>query len=240
MEIALLTIGDEILSGDTENSNATWIAARLTERGATVARILVVPDDRELIADRVADYSAAFDAVILTGGLGGTPDDVTMDAVATAFDRPLAVNDRARADVEQRLEAVREEYPDIALDVEAEASIPEGSQPLINDPGLAPGCVIENVYVLPGVPAEMKAMFETIEDGFGGDVRSQVFYTPTPEADMIDDLSEAGERFDVAVGCYPDRAVRHNRIKLVDEDEGELDAAREWLTDRLETVPAPE
>jgi nicotinamide-nucleotide amidase len=240
MDVALLTIGDELLSGDTENTNATWLAARLTDRGATVARILVVPDDRELIARKVEEYAAAFDAAIVTGGLGGTPDDRTMDAVADAFDRPLAVNERARESVEQRLDAVREHYPDIALDVDAEASIPAGSQPLLNEPGLAPGCVIENVYVLPGIPEEMKAMFESVAEAFGGEVRSRTFYTDTPEAELIPDLSAAEERFSVAVGCYPDREVRHNRIKLVGEDDAELNDAADWLRERIETVPAPD
>jgi nicotinamide-nucleotide amidase len=240
MDVALLTIGDELLSGDTANTNATWLADRLAERGATVARILVVPDDRELIASKVEEYAAAFDAVIVTGGLGGTPDDRTMAAVADAFDRSLAVNERARESVEQRLEAVREHYPDIELDVDAEASIPAGSQPLLNEPGLAPGCVVENVYVLPGIPEEMKAMFESVAEAFGGEARSRTFYTATPEAELIPDLSAAEERFSVAVGCYPDREARHNRIKLVGEDSDVLDDAAGWLRERIETVPAPE
>lgn len=240
MQIALLTIGDELLSGDTANTNATWLASRLTERGATVARTLVIPDDRALIARTVEEYSEAFDAVIVTGGLGGTPDDRTMDAVADAFDRSLAVNERAREDVEERVAAIRESYRDINIDIDAEASIPEGSQPLLNEPGLAPGCVIENVYVFPGIPEEMKAMFESVVEAFGGDVRSRTFYTDTPEAELIPDLTAAEERFDVAVGCYPDREVRHNRLKLVGEDSDELDDAAEWLRERIETVPAPE
>jgi nicotinamide-nucleotide amidase len=240
MNVALLTIGDELLAGDTENTNATWLASRLTDRGATVARVLVIPDDRALIARKVAEYAEAFDAVIVTGGLGGTPDDRTMNAVADAFDRSLAVNERARESVEERLKAVRGEYPDISLDVAAEASIPEGSQPLLNEPGLAPGCVVESVYVLPGIPAEMKAMFEDVAEAFGGSVRSRTFYTVTPEADLISDLTVAEECFDVAVGCYPDREARHNRLKLVGEDSDELDDAAEWLRARVETVPAPE
>jgi nicotinamide-nucleotide amidase len=239
MDVALLTIGDELLAGDTENTNATWLASHLTDRGATVARILVVPDDRELLARKVEEYAEQFDATIVTGGLGGTPDDVTMDAVADAFDRPLVVNERAREDVAETVEAVREEYPDIDADIESEASIPEGSQPLLNEPGLAPGCVIENTYVLPGIPDEMKAMLGKIEDRFAGDVRSRTFYTSTPEADLIDDLTATEERFDVAVGCYPDREVRHNRIKLVGSEEDDLDAAADWLRERVETVPAP-
>ena len=240
MQVALLTVGDEILAGDTHNTNATWLASRLTDRGATVARVLVVPDDRDLIARTVREFAGSFDAVIVTGGLGGTPDDVTMAAVARAFDRPLAPDDRALAAVEATVEDVREEFPDIDLDHEAEASIPDGSRPLLNGPGLAPGCVIENVYVLPGIPDEMEAMFETVAESFGGDVESRTVHTATPEADLVADLEAAGDRFDVAVGCYPDPAVRHNRIKLTGEDPAELDRAAAWLEARVEVTTPTE
>ena len=193
MQVALLTLGDEILAGDTHNTNATWLAGHLTDRGATVARVLVVPDDRDLIARKVREFAERFDAVIVTGGLGGTPDDVTMATVAQAFDRSLAPDDRALADIEATVEAVREEFPDIDLDHEAEASIPDGSRPLLNGPGLAPGCVIENVSVLPGIPDETKAMFEDIAESFGGDVESRTVHIPTPEADLVADLEAAGD-----------------------------------------------
>jgi molybdenum cofactor synthesis domain-containing protein len=150
MQAALLTIGDELLAGDTENTNASWLAAQLTSRGVTTKRVLVIPDEIDLIARKVREYSEAFDAVILTGGLGGTHDDVTMTAVARAFDRELVVDELARTDVEETLEGVRERLPDLDIDVDAHASIPAGGRPLLNEEGLAPGCVIGNVYVLPG------------------------------------------------------------------------------------------
>jgi len=86
MEVALLTVGDELLSGDTENTNASWLGRQLADAGATVTRVLTVPDDESGIADAVARYHEAFDAVIVTGGIGGTPDDVTKAGVADAFD----------------------------------------------------------------------------------------------------------------------------------------------------------
>ncbi|MFC6754387.1 molybdopterin-binding protein, partial [Halorubrum tibetense] len=92
MDVALITVGDELLAGDTVNMNANWLAAELADRGVTVTRILSVPDDRLTIADRVAAYAEAFDAVVVTGGIGGTPDDVTMEAVAAAFGREVTVS----------------------------------------------------------------------------------------------------------------------------------------------------
>jgi len=241
MDAAIITVGDELLAGDTENTNATRLARRLTERGVAVRRVLTVPDETTTIADAVRRFDEAFDATIVTGGLGGTPDDVTMAAVARAFDRDLAPDDAARADLEATLERLREERPELNLDldVEAEASIPVGARVLLNPEGFAPGCVIGGVYVLPGIPGEMRAMFETIADEFAGDVDSRLLYTTDPEANMVEDLQTARERFGVQVGCYPDREKGHNRLKLVGEDPDALDAAADWLGART-TLVGPE
>lgn len=233
MDVALVTVGDELLAGDTENTNATWLADQLTDRGVSVRRVLVVPDDEAVIADRVRAYADAFDAVLVTGGLGGTPDDVTMDAVAEAFDRELVESEEARADVEATLRAIADDYPDIDVDIEAEASIPEGGRALLNEAGLSPGAVVENVYVFPGIPREMETMFESVEDRFTGDVVSRSFRTPTPEADLVTILTTARERFEADVGCYPNRDAGYNRIKITATSDEELEQASVWLRDRI-------
>jgi nicotinamide-nucleotide amidase len=241
MEVALITVGDELLSGDTVNTNANWLADELSERGVAVERILSIPDDREESADRVREYAADFDAVIVTGGIGTTPDDVTMEAVADAFDREMAPTDLTRESVERRLAAIRERVPDREFDVDvaAEAAVPEGSRPLMTEVGLAPGCVVENVYVMPGIPDELKATFETVADEFAGDRRSRFLYTVEPESNIIDALAEAAERFDVAVGCYPDREADHNRLKLTATDDDALDGAAAWLLANVDASETP-
>jgi molybdenum cofactor synthesis domain-containing protein len=243
MQAAIVTVGDELLAGDTENTNATWLCRELTERGVSVRRVLTVPDGVDTIADAVREYAAAFDAVLVTGGLGGTPDDVTMDGVAAAFDRPLAVDDLAKADLERTLAAIADDYPDLSVDVEAEASIPEGARPLVNSAGLSPGCVVETettaVYVLPGIPGEMKPMFESVAEEFDGDVQSRTLYTDEPEAALIERLDDVRHRFGVQVGCYPDRAVQHNRLKLRSDDEATLEEAFGWLGEHVRTVEPP-
>ena len=243
MDAAIVTVGDELLAGDTENTNATWLCRRLDDRGVTVRRTLTVPDEVGAIAENVRAYAAAYDAVVVTGGLGGTPDDVTMDGVARAFDRPMEPNDLARADLERSLAAIAENRPelDLDVDVEAEASIPRGARPLVNDAGLSPGCVIEPddrgaVYVLPGIPDEMTAMFEGVAGEFAGEVSSATLYTEEPEANLIARLDEVRDRFGVRVGCYPDRDAGHNRLKLRAEDESALAEARSWLAGNVETV----
>ncbi len=242
MDAALVTVGDELLAGDTVNTNATWLAGQLADRGVSVRRVLTVPDDEAVIADAVREYSDTFDAVIVTGGLGGTPDDVTMDAVARAFDRPLVPNDLAREDVEQTLAAYLEANPDLTLDVDvdAEASIPQDARPVINPEGLSPGCVVDNVYVLPGIPDEMEAVFAEVADEFAGEVRSETLYTTDPEANMIADLTAVREQFGVSVGCYPDREARHNRLKVTGSDPDAVGLAVEHLRERVTTVAADE
>lgn len=241
MDVAILTVGDEVLAGDTTNTNAAWLASRITDRGSTVSRILTVPDDRELVAEKVAEWAGAFDAVVVTGGLGGTHDDVTADAIADTFDRPLVVDDAVREDVVATVAAYRDRNPesvsarDLALDVDAWAALPAGSRALVNPEGLCPGCVIENVYAFPGVPAEMRALFDLVAEEFDGDAISRTLYTPQPEASMVDDLDVARGRFDVSIGSYPDTTAE-NRVKVTGSDPAVVEAAAAWLADRLEVV----
>lgn len=238
MQVALLTVGDELLSGDTENTNATWLARQLSGRGVAVKRIAVVPDEVSVIAEHVSKYSTAFDATLVTGGLGRTPDDVTMDGVARAFDRSLQPNELARADIEQTVAALAERRPNLSFDIEIEieAAIPENARPLINDAGLSPGCVLETVYVLPGIPEEMRSMFTSVADEFAGEVQTRVFYTNDPESNLVDTLTDARDRFDVGVGCYPNRDAGHNRLKLSGTDKNALETAESWLRDRVTVV----
>jgi len=244
MEVAILTVGDEVLAGDTENTNATWLANRLTDTGATVTRILTVPDDRAVIREAVDEWREAFDAVVVTGGLGGTHDDVTVDAIADAFGRDLVVAPAVREDVIETVAAYRDRNPelvdahDLDIDVDAWAALPEGSRPLVNPEGLCPGCVVENVYVFPGVPAEMRALYDLVAGEFGGDAVSLTLYTPQPEGSMVDEIAGVRDRFDVTVGSYPSTETR-NRVKLTGTDADAVESAAAWLRDRVEVVDEP-
>lgn len=236
MEVAIITVGDELLAGDTVNSNGTWLADKIEQRGATVERILALPDDRAVIAERVRAYSDTFDAVIVTGGTGGTPDDITMEAVADAFDREMIVRESVLETIEEKIRRYEEARPELELDIdmEAEASLPAESRPLANSEGLAPGCVIENVYVMPGIPGELKAMFKSVEEAFSGDSRSMFLYTVEPEGNIVWALDEVQSTFDVSVGCYPDRDAGHNRLKITATDQEALDGAVAWLMEEID------
>ncbi|WP_424001803.1 competence/damage-inducible protein A [Haloarcula salina] len=242
MNVALVTVGDELLAGDTENTNASWLGRRLTTAGATVARVLTVPDDEAVIADAVARYRDAFDAVIVTGGIGGTPDDVTKAGVAQAFDRDLVVPDSVRAHLEAKAERFAADNPEVVdrydmdLDLDAWASVPEGGQPLLTDESFAAGCVVDGVYVMPGIPEELKAMYETVADDFDGDRTTETLHTPAPEGALVGRVTEARERFGVAVGSYPRKADAPGRVKVTGEDAAAVTEAAAWLRERIETV----
>ncbi|MFC6768836.1 competence/damage-inducible protein A, partial [Natrinema soli] len=156
-----------------------------------------------------------------------------------AFDRELVVDESVRRDVLETVADYRDRNPetitadDLDFDVDAWAALPEGSRPVLNPEGLCPGCVLENVYAFPGVPAEMQALFERVAAEFSGDAVSRVAYTPQPEASVVDAVADARERFDVTVGSYPD-TERQNRLKVTGTDHETVDRALEWLADRIE------
>ena len=241
MEVALLTVGDELLAGDTENTNASWLGRQLTAAGASVTRVLTIPDDEAVIADAVARYHDAFDAVIVTGGIGGTPDDITKAAVARAFDRDLVVPDDVRAHLEAKAERFADDNPemvdryDMDLDLDAWASVPEGGQALLTDESFAAGCVIDRVYVLPGIPEELKAMYKTIADEFDGDRTTETIHTPAPEGALVTHITAAREQFEVAVGSYPRKDDTPGRVKITGDDPATVADAAAWLRERIET-----
>lgn len=238
MNAAIITVGDELLAGDIDNTNASWLAAELTERGVEVRVITTVPDDEEVIADTVGRFSDTYDAVLVTGGIGGTPDDVTMAGVAAAFGVSLEVDDAAYTAVAERVEQIRERYPEFDPDMEAEAAVPRGGEALLNSEGLSPGCVIQNVFVLPGIPGEMKAMFGDIADRFDGNLYSATTTTELPESNIAGLLEEIRDGFDVSVGCYPDPDRGPKRIKITADDESRLQAAHDALTAELTDADA--
>lgn len=230
MRVVIVTVGDELLTGDTVNTNAAWLGRQLTGRGVTVARGVTLPDDIETIAIEVSAAAEEFDAVILTGGLGPTHDDLTMEAVAQAFDREVVEHEAARAWI-----ADHGDYAVTDL-TEGTTELPAGARHLPNEVGVAPGAVVENVYVLPGVPAEMKAMFDRVATEFEGETTYvEEVETVEPESALVGRLDALRERYDVAVGSYPSETVV---VRIRGTDESVVSAAASWLRDRVDAVDA--
>ena len=232
MDVGIVTVGDELLSGDTANTNATWLCQALTERGATATRLVVVPDAVEDIAGEVRRLIEANDAVIVTGGIGPTHDDVTMEAIAAALDRPLREHARARAWLEED-----GSYSAAKLTTEA-ATLPAGATAIRNEAGVAPGARVDRVYVFPGVPAEMEAMFDRVAEAFTGDVRHRrVLHVDEPESHLVERFEEVRSRFDVDVGSYPGG---HVEVAITGRHPAEVEAATDWLRERVDRVSPEE
>ncbi|UWG47680.1 putative nucleotide-utilizing enzyme related tomolybdopterin-biosynthesis enzyme MoeA [Halanaeroarchaeum sp. HSR-CO] len=221
----MVTVGDELLAGETENTNASWLGRRLTARGATVRRMLVLPDDTQAIAEAVSAYANDFDAVVVTGGVGPTHDDVTLDGVAAAFDLAMVEHQDVVVWFDEHAEYSRQDLVSGTMD------LPEGARMIPNDEGVAPGAIVENVYVLPGVPDEMRAMFDRVADDFEGTrLTTEVVHSDAPESSLIEIIAEVNDRFDVRVGSYPNDGVR---LKLTAADPEEVNAAADWLRQRV-------
>lgn len=228
MQVALVTVGDELLAGETVNTNATWLTKQLTARGVDTERITTVPDRISDIARIVNEYHAEYDAVVVTGGLGPTHDDVTMDGVAYAFGRDLEENEEALSWLETHGGYANDDLAEGTVDLPARA------RPLHNTVGVAPGCVIESTYVLPGVPEEMKAMFSNIESEFSGTIQHvETVVADEPESELLDRFEALRERFDVTVGSYPGEYVR---VKIRGTNETVVEEAAEWLTEHVTTA----
>lgn len=233
MRVAVVTVGDELLAGDTVNTNAAWLGRELDRRGVRAERVVVVPDRVGDIAAEVNRLRAAYDAVVVTGGLGPTHDDVTMEGVAAALGVPVEVSDAAVAWYDEHSAYAHDDL------VEGTTDLPHGARLLPNTVGVAPGavCVGEDgvpIYVLPGVPDEMEAMFERVADEFAGRPRERAFVETTePESGLIDRFEALQEAFDgVTVGSYPGRDGV--RVKLEGEDPETVRAAADWLRERVE------
>src|SRR4051812_36857402 len=229
---AILTIGNEIVSGDVENTNASWLARRLAQLGVHVALIAALPDETERIAEFVRTEAPRVDAMIVTGGLGGTPDDLTREAIAAAFRVPQEEVPEVAADLRTRFTRNPEYAARWAL-------LPRGSRPLANPLGGAPGFAIENVYVLPGLPSEMEAMFASIEEEFrrGSPIESWRRVYRTYESLISASLAEAGERWpSVLVGSYPSFGDGGFTVEVVlkSSDVAALAAASAWLESAIE------
>jgi molybdenum cofactor synthesis domain-containing protein len=197
LTVAIITIGDEILSGDIVNTNATWIAKRLHDNGVVVRLTAAVGDNIEDISRIIHFCEAMVDWIFVTGGLGPTHDDITREAIAYISGRELIQNKEAQSLLIPRFGAGKHTLKLCEL--------PEGCEVIDNPVGAAPGFIINKLIILPGVPAEMEAMFDLVEDRFLGDAPVvKWIILPRYEVELADLLRDASERFpDVKIGSYP-------------------------------------
>jgi len=197
----VLIIGNEILSGRTQDANLAFLANGLNEAGIRLREARVIPDDAGVIVATVNQARAAFDYVLTTGGIGPTHDDITAQCMADAFGVPLIVHPEAKRLLETH-------YPPGHLN-EARlrmAMVPEGAVLLPNPISRAPGFQIGNVFVLPGVPSIMQGIFEQLKYRLVGGQKllSRSVSCQLGEGTLAKDLAQLQERYpDLEIGSYP-------------------------------------
>ena len=200
---ALVVIGDEILSGRTQDKNVAQVATWLNDQGIRLAEVRIVPDDLAQIGKAVNVLRSAHDYLFTTGGIGPTHDDITVDAIAAAFRAPVIVHPDARAILEDYYRDRPGGLNEARLRM---ARVPQGAELISNPYSGAPGIKIANVYILAGVPNIAASMLEALTGKLAGGrpVVSVTIGARAPESDVADLLRETEAAHPgVAIGSYP-------------------------------------
>ena len=206
---ALVVIGNEVLSGRTQEANVKYLGARLNALGIRLLEVRIIPDVEESIINAVNHLRRQFDYVFTSGGIGPTHDDITSASISKAFGVKMVRDPEAERLVRSNYATPKEVTP-ARLKM---ADVPEGSILLKNPVSKAPGFQLENVYVLPGVPHIMQAIFEGFsQELIGGEpMKSREITAFLPEGKFGANLEEIQSRFlDADIGSYP--FVRNGRF----------------------------
>ena len=216
----LIIIGNEILNAKVVDQNTPFLLGELRRLGVTVRRVVVIPDDREVIAAEVAAAHAAYDWVFTSGGLGPTHDDLTMEAVADAFGTELEQS----AELKARLESLGDERRVRAL--MPLTWIPRGASLYASaDDSYWPTVYIGNVFIFPGVPDFLRAKFVTLKELLTSrPFHSISVYCGGRESEIVDQIEATVSAFpDVDIGSYPQFGPVDHKTRLTFDSR---DAAR--------------
>ncbi|MBI2896817.1 MAG: competence/damage-inducible protein A [Deltaproteobacteria bacterium] len=228
---AALVIGNEILSGKIQEGNMVFLARELRELGVALERIVVVPDDVEVIARDVLELSRAYDAVFTSGGVGPTHDDVTVEAVARAFGRRV-VRDPTMEGLIRAFYGTRLTEGHLKM-----ADVPEGVRLVSSEEVRWPTMVVENVYLFPGIPEIFRAKFPVVRERFRqAPWHLRMIFTNLDEGVLKAPLDRVVGRFPaVQIGSYPKLTDPEYRVKLTLEgkDRAQVDQATAALLAEL-------
>ena len=243
----IIAVGDELLSGHTQDTNSAFLAARAFASGFPVRHMEVVPDRVEAVAGAIhrALADASVTRIAVCGGIGPTPDDRTFEAVAVALNRPLEENPIALAGIAAivaRMHAAGWISDNVISEGNRRcAMVPAGGIVVANRRGMAPPMAYEVepgrwLFILPGVPREFTTIVdeEVIPRFFGGGTASlviEVRYRGVPESELYAPLRRLGEEYrDVAAGSYPQTEARQVIVRLIGQDPARVhEAARRMV-----------
>jgi molybdenum cofactor synthesis domain-containing protein len=198
---SLVIIGDEILSGRTEDTNLAYLAKWLGNLGIHLSEVRVVLDDEKDIIESVNTLRKKYDYVFTTGGIGPTHDDITTDSIAKAFGVETRIDDDALEKMKDFLDGKELTEPLLKM-----LHIPEGGELIYSPATKAPGYKIENVFVMAGIPKIMQGMLEGMYDYLekGDVVHSRSLDIMVGESFFAKELEQIQNKFpDVDIGSYP-------------------------------------
>jgi molybdenum cofactor synthesis domain-containing protein len=198
--VGIVILGDEVLKGEIREANLAYMLPLLAEWGAETALCAILPDDVPVVVRHLRRFREEVDLVVLTGGIGPTPDDITRDAVAEVAGVPLIVHPEAKAALEAR--SYKGSNPEYRMLM---AQVPEGATLIPNPLSPAPGFFIDRMAVFPGVPAMLQAMFGWVKPLVSGRRKSRVtLYAMAPESAYAGIMKETMTAFpDIGIGSYP-------------------------------------
>ena len=222
----LLVIGNEVLSGRTQDLNIKFLGTRLGEVGIPLREVRIIPDVAETIIGTVNECRARYDQLFTTGGIGPTHDDITSECVAAAFGVPWEPHPEAWARLEKH-------YPPGGFNAARQrmATMPRGAALIDNPVSVAPGFTIGNVHVMAGVPRIMQAMFDTLAPRLPGGrpiTSRAVHAVRLLEGDLAAGLEAIQARYpEVDLGSYPYYRADGNGVALVakSRDAAQAEAA---------------
>ena len=236
MRIAVLTIGNELLSGKTINTNANWLSKKLSSIGSTITLHITIPDEQESIINSLdLLFSTQIDLIICTGGLGVTDDDITMDVIFSYFGSNKVFDKDYWAFLEEKFLKLGYSLPDSN---KSQAVLPDNGKVFSNPLGSARGLIYEKnnitLMVLPGVPSEMKAMFNSaISPWVEEKIDSKIFQinirtTGIPESILFEkvkniDLEENCHN----IGYYP--SVYGVDVRIAGEDLEKIEKLNDYI-----------
>ncbi len=228
---ALIVVGNEILSGKVQDTNAYFAARELRQIGVTLKRIAVVPDELPAIAEEVRYCSDRFDIVLTSGGVGPTHDDITIEGVAIAFNRKVVRHPELERLIHQHFS---ERVNAAGLKM---AEVPDGAVLNLTGEMRFPTVQLENVYMLPGIPQIFEAKLLALKGRFATDpYYLRAIYTSAGEGAIAEHLNSCLVTFpELLLGSYPKIGHPDYRVKLTLEskDQDYLERAFNYLIELL-------
>lgn len=233
MGAGIVVIGNEILSGKTIDSNSAFLARELRQLGVTLKRIVVIPDELDVIAETVRMFHEQYDVVFTSGGVGPTHDDITIEGIARGLNRRVIIHPVLEAKIREYLTGRTINAAHLKM-----AEAPEGAELLIEDNLRFPTIKVENIYILPGIPEILQQKFLAMKHRFVADpYYLKIIYANEVESVLAAFLNDTLREYpDLLLGSYPKIGDSEYRVKLTLESKNK-DYVERAFTHLLALLP---